>query len=178
MLAWGQINFENFKPFRRDSRLLANSTGNLTNRAPPTSEEKNYEKLNKIVEQSNIVLFKCSTFFPFDFFPDDVSVDLHSVNLVIRDFFWSERRHSVKIQDITDVMVETSPFFATLKIIDWGFTENSIRISFLKISDARKLRRIIQGLVIANREGVSLTNLKDEHLIEKVEAIGKIREID
>ena len=137
-------------------------------------EEKSRETLQEALEKANHKLLEIKNIFPFDLFPDTVSIERNQVNVVHKIFFLSERRHSIAIKDITDVFVETSIFFATLKIIDTGFVENQIKVGFLKRNDAMKARRIIQGLVIADKENIDITKLDDDKLVEKLEELGKI----
>lgn len=135
-------------------------------------EDLSQSKLQQMINKSDQVLFRLSTFFPFDFFPDDIIIDLEKVNIIIRYFFLAEQVHSVYIKDITDVVLETGPFFALLRIIDKDYTENSIDLHYLKKSEAIKARRIIQGLVIAHKEGVDLSPFSIAEITTQIEKLG------
>src|SRR5688572_31543212 len=74
------------------------------------------EKLEQLVEKSSRIIFKFSTIFPFDFFPDDLIISENQLDLVIRDFFFSEHVETVWVKDIQQISVETSILFATLTI--------------------------------------------------------------
>jgi hypothetical protein len=199
MQAFGNIDFNNSYSPRRNSfwpspsikkyippakQVNPNPQDNLTEAVNEGVKEgekdvlredrKNTEKYENLVKTSDKVLYKLSTVFPFDFFPDDIVIDINQVNLIIRSFFLTERRHSVKIADITDVFIDTSLFFSTLHIIDVGFKENVIEVSFLKNSEAKKARRIIQGLCVAAKQGIDLTKIDDHNLLGKIEELGKI----
>lgn len=136
-------------------------------------DEKSKLKLNELLDRSNKVLGKVTTIFPFVLFPQNVIVDAAKINIVSSTFFFSEHIHSVMIKDVSDVVVETDLFFATLKIIDSGYTENAITISFLPKEKTKELGKIIQGLVVAAKEGVDLSILDQKDLAQKVEQIGK-----
>lgn len=140
--------------------------------------EVNEEKFKDLLKKSEKCLLVISAVFPFDPFPDEVTIDINQVNIIHRIFFYSERRHSIPIQNIKDVFVEASPFFSTLRIVDTGFVEASIDVKFLKKNDAMRARRIIQGLVLAAKEGIDLTLLKEKKMLEKIEELGKIREAE
>lgn len=136
------------------------------------------QKLEDLAGKSDSVLLKVSTVWPFTFFVHDVIIDPYKVNIIFREFYWSEHIHSVMVKDILDVVVETSIFFATITIVDQGYIENSINIPFLKRKDALKARKIIQGLIIAHRQSVDLSILKPAQIKEQAEELGKVKGID
>jgi len=136
------------------------------------------QKLEDLAAKSDSVLLKVSTVWPFTFFVNHIIIDPYKVNIIFREFFWSEHIHSVMVKDILDVVVDTSIFFATLTIVDQGYIENSINITYLKRDDALKARKIIQGLVIAHRQSIDLSALKPSHIKEQAEELGKVKGID
>lgn len=144
----------------------------------PSKEDVANQKLDDLAEKSDTNLLKINTFWPFTFFVHNVIIDPYKVTIVFRNFFWSEHIHSVMIRDILDVVVETSILFATLIIVDQGYTESSISVGYLKKKEAMEARKIIQGLVIAHRQGVDLSTLKTSDVKSKAEDIGKVKEID
>ena len=77
-----------------------------------------------------------------------------------------------KKKGIREVFVETSPWFATLKIVGKDFNGKSVKISFLKRDDALKAKKIIQGLSIGVKEGVDFSQIQKDSLSEKLEDLG------
>lgn len=148
----------------------------LEERPPPLAPEvqKNTQKLNNLAEGAGKHLLKVKTAIPLNPFPTEIIVDTTKVNIIVREFFFSKNIHSILLRDISDIVVETGPFFATLRIIDIGFTENSIDVGYLRTKDAIKARDIIQGLVVAHKSGVDLSKVQDEGLARKIEDIGSI----
>jgi len=136
------------------------------------------QKLDDLALKSDYVLLKVSTFWPFTLFVNHIIVDPYKVNIIFREFFWSEHIHSVMIKDILDVVVETSVFFATVRIVDQGYIENTIDVAYLKKGDALRLRKIIQGLIIAHRQAVDLSVLSSSDIRSKTEEMGKVKGID
>lgn len=136
------------------------------------------QKLENLAGKADNVLLKVSTVFPFTFFVNDIIIDPYKVSVIFREFFWSEHIHSIMVKDILDVVVETSIFFATIKFVDQGYTENSVNITYLKKDDALKVRKVVQGLVIAHRQAVDLSVLSPGHIKDKSEELGKIKGID
>jgi hypothetical protein len=129
-------------------------------------------KLNRLIDQSHCVLLNISAVFPFDFFPDQVTIDENKVNIVERMFFWSEYIHSVMIKDIMNVVVQSGLFFATLQLIPIGHGDIPIEVRYLKRHDAIRARRIIQGLIAAKKANIDLTALPKKVLTEKIEELG------
>lgn len=147
------------------------------NHSPPAvfRHEEEVKKLEKLVDATHSVLMKTKTVFPFDLFPDEVTIDENKINIVFREFFFSEDVHSIMIHLIKDVEVETSLLFGTIKIVPDGYPAQPIYVRYLKKSDALKIRRIIQGLMLSKKEGIDTTKLDEGELKEKVELVGHMR---
>ena len=111
--------------------------------------------------------------FPFDFFPDEITIDEYKVNVVSHEFFFSEDIHSITIEMIKDIEVAAGPFFATLKIVPDGYPGNPLVIRFLKKGEAIRAQRIIQGLMVARKQGIDPAKLDNPDFIESIEALGK-----
>lgn len=133
---------------------------------------KHERDFGNLVEKSDQVLIKIKAVFPFDFFPNEISVDVNKVNIVT-NYFLSQRVHSVLIKDISDIYLDTGILFASLNIIDWGFNNNkSITINYLKKDEASQALKIIQGLMVGARQNVDLSKIDVPDFKNKVEIIG------
>lgn len=160
--------------------FLDRQTHSFEERGPPqvftsgeiSNEDKDTQKLDELVEMCEKPLLKIKTVFPFVLFTNEVIIDIHKVSIIYGNFFASKQIHSVLVKDISDVVVETTPFFATLKIVDIGYTDNSIDINYLKRSDGNWARRVIQGLVMAHKHGIDLTKVDRKDLTKKLESLG------
>lgn len=137
---------------------------------------QNDKKLEDLVAASNKVLFRCSTAAPLNPFPTDITVSLDKVAIVDREFFMNAEIHTFPISDINDVVVRTGIFWSTLHLIIESFQEDPLVINYLKTDDAIKARRLIQGLKICKDEGLKLTELAEDEIVQKVEEIGRARE--
>ncbi len=136
------------------------------------------QKLESLVKQApSSVLFKISTIFPFKFFPTTLIIRANKIDIINMLFFASETIHTTMIDDITDVTVETSLFFATMKITDKGYHDQLITIEYLDKSAAMKARRIIQGLIAAKAEKIDPTKIDPNKLVEQAELLGKARDV-
>jgi len=101
------------------------------------------------VDPSN-KLFKASSVFPFDFFPDSISIDKEKIVVTQRSFFLSEHIESVFIKDIQNVVIERAPLFATIIITSQKSTK-PILIHHLKAADAKEARAIIDDLITVQK---------------------------
>lgn len=153
------------------------NTRNTRQQNQPQKEEKKNEdskQLESLVDLSERELFKMSTVFPFDLFPDKVSIDLSKISIVYGNFLESETVQILPLQDVVDVIIETAPFFATLYIVDSNDPENPVKIGYLKKGEALKASRIIRGLLIAKKQNMDLLKLKGvPSLTEKLEKLGR-----
>lgn len=130
------------------------------------------DEFEAVLQGSKRVLLKTSSIFPFDFFPDEITIDECKVNIIFHEFFFSGDTHSITIDMIKDIDVETGPIFATLKIVPDGFPGEPLRLRFLKKKDAIRARQIIQGLMIARKHGIDPTKIQSEDFLEKIESMG------
>ena len=164
---------------KKAEEKLNNSSENAKKQAKEEIQKEisnNERKLDVLVKKSSQVLLNVKSVFPFDLFPDNLTIDSNKVNVVTKAFFASGRVHSIYIEDVYDVFVEAGPIFATLKIVDKGFVENLVEVKYLKKNEAYKARRIIQGLVVAVKDKIDLAGLEGEDFARKIEELGKATE--
>lgn len=140
--------------------------------------EEDHIKLDELVDSSQKVLFTASAVFPFDFFPDHISIEPLQVNFVKKSFFATYHVQTIPIKNIADVFLQTSLLFASIKIVDASYIENSIIVEYLRKKDACRARRIIQGLVLAMKNNIDLSTFNAKELAIKAEQLGEAREID
>lgn len=128
-----------------------------------------------LVKKSNRILISISTHrFPFDFFPDTLNVEEGRLTIINRSFFLSSQVHSVDIKDISNIFVNTAPFFAELVIISKTFTKNEIRIKYLWKDEAIFVRRIIEGLRIFQSKQIDTSTFSIQELITKLKELSAI----
>lgn len=143
---------------------------------PDPSEQSTMKKLTSLAQQSERILLVIRSVFPFQLFPDEIILDETKLSVHHKLFFFSKQRLSVEYEDVFNVSVEHSMFFATIKIEDRYFVQRPIIVTYLRKQDAILARRVIQGMILAKRAGVDLQSVKHIHeLLEVVERIGKAR---
>lgn len=134
-------------------------------------KEVNENMLDDALDRAQTVLYHCKSVFPFDFFPNDLIIDLSKVTVVKRNFFMSGSTQSVYMRDIVDVEVATGPFFSSLAVVDMYYAQNKMEINYLKRGEAMKAREIILGVVAAIKLNVNITTLEGDDML------GRIREL-
>ena len=113
--------------------------------------------LVELFDKPTSVLMKLKTFFPFDLFPDKISIDLIKITIGKNIFFSSSQIKNILMKDIVYVKTETSIFMATLKITEGRDKQNPYVIKPLKKDDAIKAGKIISRLVIGRSESLSFS---------------------
>lgn len=132
-------------------------------------------KLDMLARESARVIVDVKAVFPFNFFPDEVILDETKVSVHISYFFWSKEVRSIEYKDIFNVAVQQGLFFAKLEIVDRFFTQSPITINYLFKKDAHKIRRLIQGMMIAQKEQIDIHDMPLKELVAKLERIGRSR---
>lgn len=131
------------------------------------------KKLNGLADGASRILLDIKAVFPFDLFPDQVTIDETKVTIHSRYFFFTKEVRSIELKDIFNVSVSQGVLFSKLEITDRFFSQEPFTVEYLWKSDAEKARRIIQGLIIAKKENVDVHDLPMEEVVSKVDRIGK-----
>lgn len=139
------------------------------------AQQRNLDKLDKLVYKSKSVILAIKSVWPFDFFPDEIVMDETKVSIIHRVFFFSNQIRSIEYKDILNVIVEHSIFFASLQIIDRYFQELPVVTRYLKKDEAILAKRVIQGMIIVIKEGIDVHALSIGELLVRVEKVGKSR---
>ena len=134
---------------------------------------KDKDKMVTLAKASNSILFKANTVFPFTFFIDSIIIDKTKVTIIERLFFFHEDITSYAIEDILNVDLGSSIFFANLTCLTRYDNKKVFSLHYLKKSDAAFAKKLIQGLIIAKREGVHIEELSKEEIMTYGEVIGK-----
>ncbi len=125
-----------------------------------------------LLKKSNRILASISTHkFPLDLFPDTINIEEGRVNVIIRNFFFSSQVYSVDLRNISNVLINTAPFFAQLVIVSKTFSENEIKINNLWIKQAVYVRRLIEGLRVLDSNKIDTSIYSKKELIGKLEAL-------
>ena len=138
------------------------------------AEEKSKQKLDNLLQNAHKVVLSIKNTFPFVLFPDELIIDANKVDIIYNEFFSSSQAVTILVNDIADVVVETSLFFAALKITTKSKDFYTVR--YLKKADAIRARRILEGIILTLEAGIDLTSIDKGEIQSKVEAIGRAKE--
>ncbi len=146
-----------------------------------TSSDKDKPKnaeseLDKVAQGSQRILFKAKTLFPFDFFPDELIIDENKIDIVSGLFFFSKDVFSIPIGNVSGVNSSFDLFFGQLRIEAWGLNKNPLPIRFLTKKDAQTARRIISGLILANKSEIDLKSVPLSKTKTQLERIGATKQ--
>lgn len=131
-------------------------------------KEEDRQIVNDLVTKSNRCIISISSLFPWDFSPNTIQVEESRVTFIFRQFL-ATQSHSVDIKDISNVFIQSSPFFATLQIVSRTFVQNDIRIGHLNAKKAQRVHMIIEGLRTLAEHNVDTSNYEVPELIAKIE---------
>ncbi|MFZ2206003.1 MAG: hypothetical protein WA061_03465 [Microgenomates group bacterium] len=137
----------------------------------------NSKKIDNLLQMTRHRLYKLSSVFPFDLFPDQIFIEQKQVIIICKQFFATSQDYQILINHILMPVVENSVFFSTfrLEVAPGGIQQNPPAIQYLKKSEALKAKRIITGLMICDKEKVDLSLLSPQEVLKKVEEIGRFR---
>lgn len=140
---------------------MAPSLDKSEQNAPLTQEEegqKNTQAFSQLMRKSQEVLIHMKTVFPFDLFPDTLTVDPIKINYKCNILFSSGYTESIPIANVTDVVVESSVLFSALRISFANYPTTQILVKPLWKKDAICARDIIAGLVQTEKKQVDVMN--------------------
>lgn len=148
------------------------STRNINQSAESRATRMEKNKVETLVRKSNRILASISTHrFPFDLFPNTINVEESRITIINRNFFSSSQIHSVDINDVSNVFINVSYFFAQLVIVSRTFSNNNIAINYLRKNEAIHTRRIIEGLRIFENNNINTSNFSHDELLSKLEQL-------
>jgi hypothetical protein len=117
------------------------------------------QKLRAVVRESHTILAKAHAVFPFQLFPDRLNIDRHKLTIIHRQFFGIEQTASVPIENIKNIEADFGPFFGSITVTSDLFINNTQTVNYLWRSDAKRIQKLVQGAVVAQREGIDLSKI-------------------
>ena len=139
----------------------------------PQTIQETKAQVEKIVSAGQKNIFYCKSVFPFDFFPDVITIDLNKIDVDRGIFFFTRQRISIPFETVIGVTGINDILFGSVVVETTGFEETHVQIKKLWHKDAIKARRIIAGVLACIKDGVDLGQLEAKYVAEKVEEIGR-----
>ena len=169
-LPWNQLQdrTQQSSPWRfgRASNIFPNKP----QRATDTTKAE--ARVRKLARKSEEVLYRLKTVFPFDFFPDTLTINSNKLDINSSYFFFSHQTQSIPLRDIGMVEVQTSLLFATLKIINLRYPLEPVEINFLWNHEAEKAKQIIDGLLVTMSHGADVAAIEPQRMLKQLEKVG------
>lgn len=139
--------------------------------AHTTTPEETRQELREAIKGSLEVLATASTVFTL--FPDTMTVDRAKVTITKRLFVRAADIMSMRIEDVLNVTCTVGPFFGTVTLVSRVMnSDQTSTIGRFWRSDAIRLKRIIQGYVIALQRGIDCSALGTVELAKMLEDLG------
>ncbi len=133
------------------------------------------QQLREAIGHASDTLATATTVFPFTLFPDTITVDRSKLTVNKRFFFAISESFSIRIEDVLNVTADTGPFFGSIQITTRFFANEKepYKVNYLWRSDALRLKRIIQGYVIAMRKHIDCSSMPADKLARMLDDLGK-----
>jgi hypothetical protein len=132
------------------------------------------KKLNDAIGSGHEILISATTVFPFTLFPDTVTVDRAKLTVAHRVFFGIAEVMSIHVKDILNVTADVGPIFGSIKISTRFFdTKKPYAVNYLWRSDALKIKRIMQGYIIATQKEIDCSALSTAELAIMLDKLGE-----
>lgn len=140
-----------------------------------SEQQKTAEELVDAIGNSRDVLVRAKTVFPFKIFPTIVSVDRTKITITERDMFKSAEVLSIRIEDILNITIHVNPFLGSIKISSRFFNpEKPYVVDCLSRADALRVKRIVQGYLIARQQEIDTSSLPTKELATMLDELGKV----
>ena len=132
-------------------------------------------QLEEAIGTAHEVLVTATTIFPFTLFPDTITVDRSKLTVAHRTFFMVGEVISIRIEDILNVTADVGPFFGSLKITTRFFEDKQkpYNVNYLWRKDALKIKRVMQGYIIAAQKDIDCSALTTEELVTMLDQLGQ-----
>jgi len=131
-------------------------------------------ELAQTINNAKEVLASAKTVFPFTLFPDDITLDRAKLTIARREFFGTAEVMSIRIEDILNVTADVGPFLGSLKVFTRFYNTNKpYKVHFLRKRDALRIKRILQGYIIALQKEIDCSTLPTLELATMLDDLGK-----
>jgi nucleotidyltransferase/DNA polymerase involved in DNA repair len=147
--------------------------------SPPAAEQgtrtmtpqESRQELWQAIRGSNQVLARAQTVLAL--FPDTMIIDRAKVTVTKRQFFRTADVMSVRIEDILNATCTVGPFFGTVTLVSRVMNDDQITtIGRFWRADAKRLKRVLQGYIIALQRGIDCSSLETRELAGMLEKLG------
>lgn len=137
-----------------------------------TSKVSDEKKLNDLVEIDSKPILVVYSVFPFDLFPTKIILDRSKLTIIYNNFL-TRYLQTILIPNVLNIVIEEAVILSNLLITDRLIPQETISVPNLSKRNAQRIRRLVQGLLIAQQKNVDVAKIDTNELLEKLEIIGK-----
>lgn len=135
-----------------------------------TAEESRHE-LKAAIQGSNDVLAQAQTTLAL--FPDTMTIDRAKVTVTKRQFYRAAEVMSVRIEDVLNATCTVGPFLGTITVVSRVMNaDQSTTVGRFWRNDAKRLKRVLQGYIIALERKIDCSSLEAPELSRMLEQLG------
>lgn len=116
-------------------------------------------------------VFSLKAVFPFDLFPNELIIEEKRIIIKEKQLPYFISTTTISLKDILIFQVNQSMFFASVYIKSFN-TEHTI--SWLKSSDARVAKEILDGLKLKQNESLKMAEETNERKLQALQIMGNI----
>ncbi len=146
------------------------TTSNEDSQKSTSNSIDNEEKFNNLVEGTSQFSYKIRTHAPIDLFPNELIIDINKVSVLYKTFM-SRDVLSIPIKDINKVEVTSDILSASIEIVN-GSQTTTLSLTWLKKREAREVQAIIQGLLVAAKNNIDISQFDSSEITERLKMLG------
>lgn len=164
----------------RDVVHLGRASISLANEDEPQPQPQSQHQqtstseLEEAAKQSQHILIQADAIFPFDLFPDTITVDRQKLTIVRRELWKTKQTVSVAHNGITNIQADMGPLFGSLTVTSGDFMNGTQTIRYLRKRDVLAVQQLVQGLILAQKEGIDTNAIEDDQtLLRLLDKLGR-----
>jgi hypothetical protein len=166
----GRVSIDSISEHPVDLSVQAADQAQVKAAEEPDDESR--AQLNQAVTESYDVLATART--TQTLFPDTLTLDRTKLTITRRKFFSSAEVTSMRIEDVLNITATVGPLFGSIKVMSRvmsGAKPATIGLFWRK--DALRMKRVIQGYIIAMQREIDCSELPSAELTEMLEMLGE-----
>lgn len=135
------------------------------------SADESRQELKQAIRGSNQVLASAHTVLQL--FPDVMIIDRAKVTVTKRQFFRTAEVMSVRVEDVLNATCTVGPLFGSVTVISRIMNaDQSTTVGRFLRDDAKRLKRVLQGYIIALERNIDCSSLETHELAGMLERLG------